>query len=158
LVLCVLEFRCRWVGVVSVLQAEGQLVCASTCNTDTTPTQQHRNSNTHRTKNNTTNVVMQQNSRKFLMMDILISETCWAHKKWNKIALRRCNLAKDRPCFRPRCCHSTEGTALYCTWLNSSTGIVSTAQCGSSSLSRLPRNLKILYFFIHPRMFISYDP
>jgi len=56
------------------------------CNTDTTPTQPHRNSNTHRTKNNTTNVVIQQNSRKLLTMDILMSETCWAHKKWNKIA------------------------------------------------------------------------
>jgi len=40
----------------------------------------------HRTKNNTTNVVIQQNSRKLLMMDILMSETCWAHKKWNKTA------------------------------------------------------------------------
>ena len=40
----------------------------------------------HRTKNKTTNVVIQQNSRKVLMMDILMSETCWAHKKWNKIA------------------------------------------------------------------------
>ena len=59
---------------------------ASACNTDTTPTQPHRNSNTHRTKNNTTNVVIQQNSRKLLMMDILMSETCSAHKKWNKIA------------------------------------------------------------------------
>ena len=39
--------------------------------------------NTHRTKNN---VVIRQNSRKLLMMDILMSETCWAHKKWNKIA------------------------------------------------------------------------
>ena len=55
-------------------------------NTDTTPTQPHRNSNTHRTKNNTTNVVIQQNSRKFLMMDILMSEIFWAYKKWNKIA------------------------------------------------------------------------
>ena len=45
----------------------------------------HRNSNTHRTKNNTTNAVIQQNSRELLMMDILMSETCWAHKKWNKI-------------------------------------------------------------------------
>ena len=55
---------------------------------DITPTQPHRNSNTHRTKKNTTNVVIQQNSLKLLMMDrpILISETCWAHKKWNKIA------------------------------------------------------------------------
>ena len=25
-----------------------------------------------------------RNSRKLLMMDILMSETCWAHKKWNK--------------------------------------------------------------------------
>jgi len=58
---------------------------ASTCNTDTTPTQPYRNSNTHRTKNNTTNVAIQQNSRKLLMMDVLMSETCWAHKKWNKI-------------------------------------------------------------------------
>ena len=65
--------RCGWVGVVSVLQA-------------LTPTQPHRNSNTHRTKNNTTNVVIQQNSHKLLMTDILMFETCWAHKKWNKIA------------------------------------------------------------------------
>jgi len=71
LVWCVLEFRCGWVGA---------------CNTDTTPTQPHWNSNTHRTTNNLTNVVIQQNSRKLLMMDILMSETCWAHKKWNKIS------------------------------------------------------------------------
>ena len=82
LVRCVLEFRCGWVGVVSVLQTS----YVSACNTDTTPNQPHRNSNTHRTKNNTTNVVIQQNSRKLLMMDILMSETCWAHKKWNKLA------------------------------------------------------------------------
>jgi len=71
LVRCVLEFRCGWVGVVSVLQAE-----ASACHTDTTPNQPHRNSNTHRTKNNKTNVVIQQNNRKPLMMNILMSETC----------------------------------------------------------------------------------
>jgi hypothetical protein len=41
---------------------------------------------TQRTKNITINVVIQQHSRKLLMMDILMSETCWAHKKWNKIA------------------------------------------------------------------------
>jgi hypothetical protein len=64
---------------ITVLQAQA-------CNTDTTPTQPHRNSNTHRTKYNTTSVVIQQNGRKLLMMDILMSETCWAHKKWNKIA------------------------------------------------------------------------
>jgi len=63
---CVLEFRCGWVGVVSVLQALA--------------------SNTHRTKNSTTNVVIQQNIRKLLMTDILMSETCSAHKKWNKMA------------------------------------------------------------------------
>jgi len=79
LVRCVLEFRCGWVGVVFVLQAEA-------CHTDTTPTQPHRNSNTYRNKNNTTNVVIQQISRKLLMMDILMSETCLAHKKWNKIS------------------------------------------------------------------------
>jgi len=69
LVRCVLEFR-----------------CASACNMDNTPTQPHRNSNTRPNKNNATNVVIQQNSRKLLMMDILMSEICWAHKKWNKIA------------------------------------------------------------------------
>jgi len=69
LVRYVLEFRCGWVGLVSVLQAE------AACNTDTNPTQPHRNSNTHRTKNNTTNVVIRQNSRTLLMMDILMFET-----------------------------------------------------------------------------------
>jgi len=54
---------------ISVLQAEA-------CNTDTTPTQPQRNSNTHRTRNNTTNMAIQQNSRKLLTMDILMSETC----------------------------------------------------------------------------------
>jgi len=67
--------------MVSVLQAK-----TSACNTDTSPTHPHRNSNTHRTKIKTTSVVIQQNSCKLLMMDILMSETCWAHKKWNKIA------------------------------------------------------------------------
>ena len=36
-------------------------------------------------QNKTTDVVIQRHSRKLLMMDILMSETCWAHKKWNKI-------------------------------------------------------------------------
>ena len=31
-------------------------------------------------------VVIHQHSRKLLKMDILMSETCWAHNKWNKIA------------------------------------------------------------------------
>jgi len=90
---CVLEFRYGWFGVVLVLQVSAcgwvwvvSVLQTAACNTDTTQTQPHRNSNTHRNKNNTTNVVIQQNSRKLLMVDILISETCWAHKKWNKIA------------------------------------------------------------------------
>jgi len=83
LVRCVLEIWCGWVGVVSVLLQAEASVCS---NTDTTPTQPHQISNTHRTKNNTTNVVIQQNNRKLLMMDILMSETCWAHKEWNKIS------------------------------------------------------------------------
>ena len=61
----ILHVRTIWF----VLQAEA-------CNTDTTPTKPHRISNTHRTKNNTTNVVIQQNSRKLLMMGIFMSETC----------------------------------------------------------------------------------
>ena len=81
LVRCVLVFR-RGIRV-----AGWSTTCASACNMDTTPTQPHRNSNTHPTKNNMTNVVIQPNSRKLLMMDILMSETCWAHKKWNKIAI-----------------------------------------------------------------------
>jgi len=31
-------------------------------------------------------MVIQQNSRKLLMMDILMFETYWVHKKWNKTA------------------------------------------------------------------------
>ena len=38
-----------------------------------------------RTENKTTDVI-QQHSRKLLMMDILMSETCWTHKKRNKKA------------------------------------------------------------------------
>jgi len=76
---CVLVIWCGWVWVVSVLQA-------SACNTDTTQTQPHQITNTQRTENTTTDVSMQQQSCKLLMMDILMSEICWAHKKWNKIA------------------------------------------------------------------------
>ena len=76
--LCVLVSMCVgvsvWVGWGGVSVAGSST--APACHTDTTPNQPHRNSNTHRTKNNTTNVVIQQNSRKLLMMDILMSETC----------------------------------------------------------------------------------
>ena len=44
-----------------------------------------KNSNTQRTENKTTDVVIHLNSRRLLKMDVLMSETCWAHNKWNKI-------------------------------------------------------------------------
>ena len=59
---------------------------ASACNTKTTQNQPHQISNTQRTDNKMTDVVIQQHGRKPLMMDILMPETCWARKKWNKIA------------------------------------------------------------------------
>jgi len=34
----------------------------------------------------TNDVVIQQHSRKLLMMAILMSEICWVYKNWNKIA------------------------------------------------------------------------
>jgi len=76
------RFGVRWRFGVVGLEAEAQPVVLQlpACNTDTTPTQPHR------TKYETTNVIIQQHSRKLLMMDILMSKTCWAHKKWNKIA------------------------------------------------------------------------
>ena len=46
----------------------------------------NKSSNTQRTENKTTDVVIHQHSRKLLKMDILMSETLWAHNKWNKIA------------------------------------------------------------------------
>jgi len=59
---------------------------AAAWKTNTTQNQTHQISNTQRTENKTTDVIMPQHSRKLLMMDILMSETCWAHKKWNRIA------------------------------------------------------------------------
>ena len=67
------------IRIVPVLQAEA-------CNTGTTQNQPHQRSNTQRTENKTTDVVIKQHSRKILMMDILMSETCWVRKTWNKIA------------------------------------------------------------------------
>ena len=57
------SFWCGWFLVVFVLQAEA---CKA--------------------ENKTTDVVIHQHSCKLLKMDILTSETCWAHNKWNKIA------------------------------------------------------------------------
>ena len=48
---------------------------ASACKTNTTQNQPHQISNTQRTENKTTDVVIQQHSRNLLMMDILMSET-----------------------------------------------------------------------------------
>ena len=48
-------------------------------------TSRTKSSNTQRTENETTDVVIHQHGRKLLKMDMLMSETCWAHK-WNKIA------------------------------------------------------------------------
>ena len=45
-----------------------------------------KSSNTQRTENKTTDVVIHEHSRRLLKMGILMSETCWAHNKWNKIA------------------------------------------------------------------------
>ena len=75
----VLVFRCECVGVVSVLQASAYIRMSHHPNR-TTPKHQNTSNQEH-----TTNVIIQQNSRKLLIMDILMSKTCWAHKKWNKI-------------------------------------------------------------------------
>jgi len=77
---------CCWITTSVVLYSVRCVLEASAWNTDTTQIQPHQISNTQRTKNKTTDVVIQQHSRKLLMMDILMSETCWVHKKWNKIA------------------------------------------------------------------------
>jgi len=73
---CVLEFWCGWVGVVA-----GWSLQHGYHPKPATPKLQHTTNQEH-----TTDVVIQQNSRRLLMMDVLMSETCWAHKKWNKIA------------------------------------------------------------------------
>jgi len=53
----------------------GDLVRLGLSNTTQTEAQQQI-SNKQRTENNTTSVVIQQHSRKLLVMDILMSETC----------------------------------------------------------------------------------
>ena len=47
--------------------------------------QPHQISNTQRTENKTTHVIIQQHSRKLLMTDILMPETFWAHKSEIKL-------------------------------------------------------------------------
>jgi len=76
---------CSWFDVCWSFGVVG-LEWSEACNTDTTQTQLYQISNTQRSENKTADVVIQQQSCKLLMMDILMSETCWVHKKWNKIA------------------------------------------------------------------------
>ena len=70
---------CGWYLVVFDLQA-------SACKWKPPKTARNKSSHTQRTENKTTNVVIHQHSRRLLKLDILMSETCWAHNKWNKIA------------------------------------------------------------------------
>ena len=62
------------------------LIMCSTCFGHFGAASRTKSANTQRTENKTTDVVIHQNSRKHLQMDILMSETCWEHNKWNKIA------------------------------------------------------------------------
>ena len=59
---------------------------AEACNTSTTQNEPHQISNRQQTEKKGTDVVIQQHSRKLLVMDILMSEICCAHKKWNRIS------------------------------------------------------------------------
>ena len=80
------SFCCGWYLVVFVLQAEAQLVLLQPAKRKPPNTSRTKSSNTQLTENKTTDVVIHQHSRKLLKMDILMSETCWAHNKWNKTA------------------------------------------------------------------------
>ena len=82
---CVLELL-LWLIFGGVRFAGWSTGCASACKTHTTQNQPHQISNTQRTENKTTDVVIHHHIRKLLKMGILMSETCWAHNKWNKIA------------------------------------------------------------------------
>ena len=75
LVRCVLELLCGMAVVVWYPYA-GWGTSAYGYHT-TTAIPQH-NTNTHRTRANTTHEITQQISRKLLRMDVLTSETCWA--------------------------------------------------------------------------------
>ena len=76
------SFCCGWYLVVFVLQAEA----LQPAKRRPPKTSRSKSSNTQQTENKTTDVVIHQRSRKFPKMDILMSETRWAHNKWNKIA------------------------------------------------------------------------
>ena len=90
---------CCWINTSVVLFCKDGWFSVSV-NLPTTTKRQNTSHQTHTTihrtftlklnhpslQNKTTDVVIQQHSRKLLMMVKLMSETCWAHKKWNKIA------------------------------------------------------------------------
>ena len=85
---------CWWITTSVVLFSVRCVLCGvrfagwstSTCETNTTKYQPHQISKTQRTEKKMTDVVIRQHSRRLLKMDILMSETYWAHNKWNKIA------------------------------------------------------------------------
>ena len=71
---------------ISIFRSLRQLAQLQSAKRTPPKTSRTKSSNTQRTENKTTDVVTHQHSRKLLKMDILMSETCWAHNKWNKIA------------------------------------------------------------------------
>jgi len=71
---------CSWFDVCWRFGVEGWSLQHGYHSNPTTPKLQHTSNQEH-----TTNVVIQLNSRKLLMTDILMSETCWVHNWWNKI-------------------------------------------------------------------------
>ena len=85
-------FYCGWYLVVFVLQAEVQLSVLQPANRKLPNTSRNKSPNTQRTENKTTDVVIHENSRKLLKMDILMSEAC-KHiiseiiSKWHHVGL-----------------------------------------------------------------------
>jgi len=71
-------------GWYQVCRLKNNSACASAGNPDTTPAELQPNSNTQQTKKETANVVVQQHSRIFMKMGILMPKTCWISKKWNQ--------------------------------------------------------------------------
>jgi len=63
---------------------------------------------------------LQQHSRKLLMMGVLMSETCWAYKKWNKIAsdIKFGLLFFNKICVRVVPCGRTDMTKPIVTFRN----------------------------------------
>ena len=83
-VTCYFYFTSYVINVFQTLIYPSSGACDCVVEMGTTQTQLHQISNAQRTENKMTEVVFQQHSRKLLMMDILMSETCSVHKKWNK--------------------------------------------------------------------------